>query len=92
LLKAIARAHDWSKRLLDKNAVSQTDLARQLRLNRRYLDRVLGCAFLAPDILEAILDGRQPPDLTFDKLTRNRPLRWSDQRQQLGFCTPGAAR
>jgi hypothetical protein len=92
LLKTIARTHDWSKRLLDKSAVSQTDLARQLRLNRRYLDRVLGCAFLAPDILEAILDGRQPPDLTFDKLTRSLPLRWSGQRKQLGFCTPGAGR
>jgi site-specific DNA recombinase len=48
--------------------------------------------FLAPDILEAILDGRQPPDLTFDKLTRNLPLRWSDLRKQLGFCAPGTER
>jgi hypothetical protein len=52
----------------------------------------LGTQFLAPDILEAILGGRQPPDLTFDKLTRNLPLRWSDQRKQLGFCAPGAGR
>jgi DNA invertase Pin-like site-specific DNA recombinase len=92
LLKAIARAHDWSKRLLDKSAVSQTELARQLGLNRRYVDRVLECAFLAPDIVEAILEGRQPHDLTFDKLTRNLPLGWPEQRQQLGFGTPRAGR
>jgi site-specific DNA recombinase len=85
LLKAITRAQDWSKRLLDGSAVSQTDLARQLGMNHRYIDHVLQCAFLAPDIVEAILDGRQPPDLNFDKLTRNLPLEWAEQRRQLGF-------
>lgn len=85
LLKAVARAHDWSKRLLDGNALSQSDLARQLGMNHRYVDRVLQCAFLAPDIVDAILDGRQPPDLSVDKLTRNLPLDWAEQRRQLGF-------
>ncbi len=85
LLKAIARAHDWSKRLLDRKAVSQSDLARQLGMNHRYVDRVLQCAFLAPDIVDAILDGRHPPDLSVDKMTRNLPLDWAEQRKQLGF-------
>jgi len=55
-----------------------------------YLRRVLGCAFLAPDILEAMLDGHQPANLTLKKLTRRLPLDWAEQRIQLGF--PAAAR
>ena len=43
------------------------------------------CAFLAPDIVEAILDGRQPADLTVQKLLRSLPLAWAEQRQRLGF-------
>ena len=85
LVKALARAHDWSQRLLNKTAASSRDLARQLGINRRYVDRILACAFLAPDIVEAILAGGQPIDLTVDKLTRNLPLSWAEQRKRLGF-------
>ena len=60
--------------------------AERLDLNEEYLRGVLGCAFLAPDIVEAILDGRQPSDLTVKKLSRRRlPLDWEQQRAQLGF-------
>jgi hypothetical protein len=51
----------------------------------------LECAFLAPDIVQAILDGRQPSDLTWKKLTRHIPLNWVEQRQRLGFPPPPAA-
>jgi hypothetical protein len=47
------------------------------------------CAFLAPDIVKAILDGRQPLDLTFEKLTRRLPADWTQQRKQLGFPALG---
>jgi site-specific DNA recombinase len=86
LLKALARSQDWSQRLLEGKADSSAHLAEQLGLSHRYVSRVVSCAFLAPDIVEAILDGRQPPDLTFHKLPRNLPLSWVEQRQQLGFC------
>jgi hypothetical protein len=45
---------------------------------------------LAPDIVEAILKGRQPLDLTFEKLCKHIPLRWVEQRVHFGF--PPAAR
>jgi hypothetical protein len=51
----------------------------------RYLSRVLECAFLAPDIVVAILDGRQPHDLSVQKLWDDLPANWSEQRKQLGF-------
>ena len=52
----------------------------------RVFVRVLGCAFLAPDIVEAILDGHLPAGLTLKKLTHRRlPLDWAEQRIELGF-------
>jgi len=85
LLKALARAHEWSTQVIAGEAWSHRALARRTGFNRRYVDRVFGCAFLAPDIVEAILNGSQPPDLTFEKLTRKLPTDWVEQRRQLGF-------
>jgi hypothetical protein len=51
------------------------------------LGRVLRLAFLAPDIVEAILEGAQPATLSTKRqlLHQNLPFRWSDQRRLLGF-------
>jgi len=49
------------------------------------VSRVLQCAFLAPDIVEAILDGKQPPSLTVEKLLAGIPMEWVEQRRRLGF-------
>ena len=53
-----------------------------------YLTRLIRLSYLAPDITQAILDGRQPPDLTADKLLAHSrlPLAWHDQRSLLGFA------
>ena len=85
LLKAVARAHDWYECILSGAACGPRDIAQQTNLSERYVSRVLRCAFLAPDIIEAILDGRQPPDLTVEKLCSTVTLNWAEQRQQLGF-------
>jgi hypothetical protein len=49
-------------------------LARQAGLTERYVGKVFGCALLAPDIIESILEGRQPHDLNFEKLCKQVPL------------------
>jgi site-specific DNA recombinase len=86
LVKAVVRAHRWREGVLTGEVPDRTVAAKRLDLNEEYLRRVLGCAFLAPDILEAILDGRQPADLTVKTLSRrNLPLDWAKQRAQLGF-------
>jgi site-specific DNA recombinase len=85
LVKAIARAYSWSEQLLNGQMLDQNSIAQQTGLHDRYVCRVLRCAFLAPDIVEAILEGRQPPDLTFKKLCNNIPMNWADQRKQFGF-------
>ena len=53
-----------------------------------YFTRVVRLSYLAPDITQAILDGRQPRDLTTDKrLAHSRlPLAWHEQRTALGFA------
>jgi hypothetical protein len=56
-------------------------------VNASYFTRVLRIAYLAPDIIEAIVEGRQPPELTANKLVRvkNLPIDWASQREALGF-------
>jgi hypothetical protein len=51
--------------------------------DERHVSQILECAFLAPDIVEAILDGRQPENLTWKKLTRHMPIIWVEQRKRL---------
>jgi hypothetical protein len=56
--------------------------ARQ-RLNERYISRIIPLAFLAPDITEAILEGRQPTHMTLETLRDDTPADWALQRKQL---------
>jgi len=84
LIGVIARAHQWSERLL--TGESLVSIATAAEVTPRYVRRLLDLAFLAPDIIEAILEGRQPADLTAERLTRLQlPLAWSEQRTSLGF-------
>jgi site-specific DNA recombinase len=88
LLKAVARGRQWYEQILAGEVSSQRAIAQRLGVSERYVGRILECAFLAPDIVEAILEGQQPPNLTFDKLTRNLKVNWVEQREQLGFHAP----
>ena len=85
LIKAIARAHGWHEKVGQGNTLDMRSLARQAGLTERYIGKVLSCAFLAPDIIESILEGRQPQDLNFEKLCRDVPSSWAEQREHFGF-------
>ena len=91
LIKALARAHGWYEKVIQGKAFDMRSLARDAGLTERYVGKVFRCAFLAPDIVEAILAGRQPHDLNFEKLCHDIPLSWVEQREQLGF-SPSMAR
>ena len=86
LLKAIAKAHVWREQVIAGKMESRRSLARRMGVTERYAGRICECAFLAPDIVEAILDGRQPPNLTFQALTSRLPMAWGEQRELLGFA------
>ena len=85
LIRAVACAKAWHAELLSGRGKSQPLIAKDMGVSERYLRKIIPCAFLAPDIVEAILQGRQPADLTLAKLTKSLPIKWADQRQQLAF-------
>ena len=85
LIKAVARAHRWPEQIIQGDLQGRRSIARLTGLDERYAGRILGCALLAPDIVEAILDGRQPADLGIQKLLRDLPLDWAEQRKRFGF-------
>jgi site-specific DNA recombinase len=87
LIKAVARSREWYERVLEGKSWNQKSLSLYAGVTRRYIDKVFPCAFLAPDIVEAILEGRQPRDLTFKKLCSEIPSSWSEQRQRFGFAS-----
>ena len=80
-MKALARAHRWKRLLENGTYASISELAKAEKIDRGYLGRILQLTLLAPDIVEAILDGRQPPELGLPRLMKPFPVVWSEQRQ-----------
>ncbi|MFL6388739.1 MAG: recombinase family protein [Terriglobales bacterium] len=85
LIKAVARAHRWPEQIIQGELDGRRSIARRTGLDERYAGRILDCAFLAPDIVEAILAGQQPADIGIQKLLKDLPVDWAEQRKQLGF-------
>ena len=77
----VIRAHRWRRRIESGQARSVTDLAEQEGVTDAYVCRLLSLTCLAPDIAEAILDGRQPKQLKLAEMLGNGPLAWEDQRR-----------
>jgi hypothetical protein len=63
-----------------------TEIARQFQLNDAYVRRLLRFAYLAPDIVEAIVQGHQPRSMTVKRLLQGVPCVWADQRAAFGFA------
>lgn len=85
LAKLVARAHKWLKMLEGGQCGSIRALAEQENLDESYVAKVLRLTLLAPDIIERILDGRQPDVLTWRELIKPFPMLWSEQREKWGF-------
>ena len=80
LIKALVRAHRWRCRIESGKAKSVTDLAEQEGVTDAYVCRLLPLTCVAPDIVEAILDGRQPKGLRLVEMLGNGPVAWEEQR------------
>jgi hypothetical protein len=85
LVKALVRAHRWRRKIESGQARSITDLAEQEGVTDAYVCRLLPLTCLAPDIVEAILDGRQPRGLRLAEMLGNGPGGWEEQRRAFGF-------
>jgi hypothetical protein len=85
LIKALVRAHRWRRRVESGQARSITDLAEHEGVTVAYVCRLLPLTCLAPDIVEAILDGRQPKGLRLAEMLGSGPVAWEEQRSAWGF-------
>jgi len=87
LLKAVARAKAWFEELASGQVSSLTDIARREKIAPRYVERLSRLSFVAPRIIEAICQGRQPADLSAETLLNriDLPLQWSEQLSALGI-------
>lgn len=87
LIEIVARGHDWFDQLARGITHSVNEIARRERVDAGDVSRLLSLAFIAPDVAVAIVDGRQPPELTANRLKQVLPLpmAWAEQRSLLGF-------
>ena len=81
LAVAVARAHRWEELLEQGRFSSINELADAVGVDRGYVGRLLNLTLLAPDIVEMILDGREPSGLSLRQLNRIMPLQWNEQRR-----------
>ena len=87
LMKALARAHRWKQLLDGGRYASISEMAAAEKLDRGYLGRLLQLTLLAPDIVEAILDGRQQDGAALPKLIGLIPSAWDEQHAAFGLPT-----
>ena len=86
LILAIARAKSWMRDLRGGKYADTMDIARQSQLSDAHVRRILRFGYLAPDIVEAIVEGRQPRSLTVKRLLQGIPCAWADQRTAFGLA------
>ena len=83
LLKAVVRAHRWRHMLESGEYSSSAELAKAEKVNDSYMSRILRLTLLAPNLIEAILAGRQASTLQLDDLLKPLPAAWERQRSEL---------
>ena len=87
MIKAIARGFRWRKLLETGVYGTIEEIAAAEKINSSYVSRLLRMTLLAPDIVEAILDGRQPAEMTLAGLMEPFPVWWTEQAEA-GFRRP----
>jgi len=80
MIKSIARAFRWQKLLENGTYTCLDDIARSEKIGASFVSRYHRLVLLAPDIVEAILDGKQPAQLTMKDLLVPFPQEWDKQR------------
>ncbi len=83
LVVALARAFRWQELLETGKVASIAALAKRLKVDRAYVSRISNLTLLAPDIVEAIMDGREPSGLSLARLNKPFPVLWEEQRKEL---------
>jgi hypothetical protein len=87
LVKALARAFRWKRMLESGEFATIAELAEREGIAPSYMTRVLRLTLLAPEIVEAIVDGRQAPEVTLAGVLKPFPVAWTGQRQIFGYSS-----
>lgn len=90
LVKALARAFRWKRMLESGEFNTIAELAEREGIAPSYMTRVLRLTLFAPDIVEAILDGKQGPEVTLGRLLEGFPVEWEQQRSNFIDIKSGA--
>jgi len=86
LVKIIAKSYYWNKLINEGKARGSNDIRKmENHNNNNYVKEILRLKFLAPSIIESILNGTQPIDLTADKLRKLKTIDWQEQKKILNF-------
>ena len=88
LVRALVRAHRWNRMLEQGRYRSIAEIAEAEKIDRAYVSRLLNLTLLAPDIQEAILEGRQPKAMQLEELTQPMPEVWGKQLQYVARAAP----
>jgi hypothetical protein len=81
LIRALARAHRWKGLLEEGRCRSAGEIADVEKVTRSFVNRLLRLTLLAPDIVEAILEGKQPKAMQLEELRDAIPSEWEKQRK-----------
>ena len=82
---ALKKALTWNQALITGQVSNMKQLAKQENVTQRYIAHLIKLAFLAPDIIELIIKGDIPATLSLDRLKRDVPIDWEEQRREFGF-------
>jgi len=86
LLEAIAKAQRWIDEITAGKIESLDEIAARENIVERYVRRLSALAFLSPRIIQAIIDGTAPADLTVTRLTQALPQSWATQEKMFGVA------
>ncbi len=89
LIRALAKAHRWRMQLDIGQVSSMDEIAQREKVRVSYVGRMMDLTLLAPDIIKAILNGRQPRGLSLREFRSPIPLEWGEQRRKFGFAGKG---
>ncbi|MBF0213231.1 MAG: hypothetical protein HQM00_06665, partial [Magnetococcales bacterium] len=85
MIQAVAKAWKWRRMLDRKEALNLSEIAAKEKIGETYAGRILKLSLLSPEIVEAILDGRQPVGLSLREFAKGIPLAWEEQKVKFGF-------
>ena len=88
LINVLAQGQRWLEQLMRGEVSSLRSIAQSVGRSERHVSQVIRAAFLAPDLVEAVLQGRAPAQLTLRQIMKQLPWDWNEQRRRFGLA-PG---